>query len=67
MSNFTDFISSGGGGGTLYTIPITESTTWTPPYNGTAVIHCIGAGGAGGFDDNNNKTGGAREDTPKKQ
>lgn len=52
MSNFTDFIS-GGGGGTLYTIPITASTTWTPPYNGTAVIHCIGAGGSGGSDISN--------------
>lgn len=50
MSNFTDFISSGGGG-TLYTIPITKSTTWTPPYNGTAVIHCIGAGGGGAGDE----------------
>jgi hypothetical protein len=58
MSNFTDFIS-GGGGGTLYTIPITASTTWTPPYNGTAVIHCIGAGGSGGTDQGNgNVTGG---------
>ncbi len=58
MSNFTDFIS-GGGGGTLYTIPITASTTWTPPYNGTAVIHCIGAGGSGGSDvSDGNVTGG---------
>ena len=57
MSNFTDFISSGGG--TLYTIPITASTTWTPPYDGTAVIHCIGAGGSGGSDASiGNVTGG---------
>ena len=29
------------------TIPITISQTWTPPLNGTAIIHCIGAGGGG--------------------
>ena len=37
----------------LPTIPITKSTTFTPPFNGTAVIHCIGAGGSGGSDENN--------------
>ena len=56
MSNFTDFISRGGG--TPYTIPITKSTTWTPPYNGTAVIHCIGAGGSGGTDNNTGNVSG---------
>ena len=45
MSNFTDFI--GGGGGSLFTVPITKSVTWTPPFNGTGVIHVIGAGGSG--------------------
>ena len=47
MSNLTDLISAGGGG-TLFTIPVTKSTTWTPPFDGTAVIHCIGAGASGG-------------------
>ena len=59
MSTLSGLISAGGGGGTLYTIPITASTTWTPPYNGTAVIHCIGAGGSGASDENaGNVTGG---------
>tara|TARA_R110002096_G_scaffold431452_1_gene646679 strand:+ start:21 stop:857 length:837 start_codon:yes stop_codon:yes gene_type:complete len=31
----------------LINIPITKSQTWTPPLNGTAVIHVIGAGGGG--------------------
>ena len=53
MSTLTGFISSGGGGGTLFTIPVTKSTTWTPPFDGTAVIHCIGAGGSGGCTTNN--------------
>jgi len=35
----------------LITIPITVSQTWTPPLNGTAVIHVIGAGGSGEVDD----------------
>jgi len=42
-----------GGGGTLFTIPITKSTTWTPPFDGTAVIHCIGAGGSGSTNTHN--------------
>ena len=49
MSNFTDFISSGGGGATVaFNVPITKSQTWTPPYNGVGTIHLIGAGGGGG-------------------
>ena len=56
MSNFTDFI--GGGGGTLFTIPVTKSTTWTPPFDGTAVIHCIGAGGSGSSNINANEEAG---------
>lgn len=43
---------------TLFTIPITASETFTPPFNGTAVIHCIGAGGSGACGDYNNGTGG---------
>ena len=27
----------------LWQIPLTYSQTWTPPANGTAMIHCIGA------------------------
>ena len=58
MSNLTDLISAGGGGGTLFTIPITKSTTWTPPFDGTAVIHCIGAGGSGATSQAQEKAGG---------
>jgi len=47
-----------GGGGTLFTIPVTKSTTWTPPFNGTAVIHCIGAGGGGATSQASEKAGG---------
>ena len=36
-------LGAAAGGGTLWQIPITYSQTWTPPANGTAVIHCIGA------------------------
>ena len=48
MATLSSLVSAGGGGGTLFTIPITKSKTWTPPFDGTAVIHCIGAGGSGG-------------------
>jgi len=58
MSNLTDLISAGGGGGTLFTIPVTKSTTWTPPVDGTAVIHCIGAGGSGATSQSIEKAGG---------
>ena len=43
----------------VLTIPIYYSQTWTPPYNGTGVIHCIGAGGAGRDDSTNTRSGGA--------
>ena len=43
----------------VLTIPIYSSQTWTPPYNGTGVIHCIGAGGAGRDDATNTRSGGA--------
>ena len=48
MSNFTDFIGGGGGGGPLPFYILHSSQTWTPPHNGTAMIHVIGAGGSGG-------------------
>ena len=57
MSNLTDLISAGGGG-TLFTIPVTKSTTWTPPFDGTAVIHVIGAGGSGATSQANELAGG---------
>jgi len=57
MSNFTDFISSGGGA-TLETVVLTKSQTWTPPVNGTGVIHVIG-GGASGNSNGGNNGGGA--------
>lgn len=52
MSNFTDFISSSGGGGGLYggvilEIPILDSQTWVPPRDGTVNIIAIGGGGSG--------------------
>ena len=53
MSNFTDFISSGGGGGlyggVLMEIPLSTSQTFVPPRNGTVNIICIGGGGGGGI------------------
>ena len=46
MSNFTDFISSGGGG-SFPTIFLHNSQTWVPPQDGNIMIHVIGAGGSG--------------------
>ena len=58
MSTLSGLISAGGGG-TLFTIPVTKSVTFTPPFNGTAVIHCIGGGASGGTDgQQQNCTGG---------
>ena len=52
MSNFTDFISSGGGGGLyggiLEEIVLNQSQTWVPHRNGTVAIYVVGAGGSGG-------------------
>ena len=58
MSNFKDFISSGGGGGAdklnLLTpasglkVIVRASMTYTPSADCTAVVTCIGAGGGGG-------------------
>ena len=48
MSNLTDLISTGGGGGSLpVNIALTESQTWVPPADGNICIHVIGAGGGG--------------------
>tara|TARA_B110000858_G_scaffold181818_1_gene220611 strand:+ start:393 stop:1154 length:762 start_codon:yes stop_codon:yes gene_type:complete len=58
MSNFSDFIGSSGGGAALETVILTKSQTWTPPVNGTGIIHVIGAG-ASGSADANFKAGGA--------
>ena len=67
MSNLTDLISAGGsGGGALFTIPVTKSTTWTPPFDGTAVIHVIGAGGSGAMATDNTLTGGGAGGYSKK-
>jgi hypothetical protein len=46
MSTLSGLISAGGGG-SLFNIWIYDSQTWTPPFNGTGVIHVIGAGGGG--------------------
>ena len=45
MSNFTDFISSGGGGGLPVNIVLGYSQTWVPPADGNICIHVVGAGG----------------------
>ncbi len=58
MSNFTDFISSGGGA-VLETIILTTSQTWTPPLNGTGLIHVIGAGASGTGNSSDMDNGGA--------
>ena len=46
MSNFTDFISSGGGGLPVNII-LGYSQTWVPPVDGNICIHVVGAGGGG--------------------
>ncbi len=46
MSNFSDFISSGGGA-SYPTIFLHTSQTWVPPQDGNIMIHVIGAGGSG--------------------
>ncbi len=45
VSNFSDFIS--GGGGSFPTIFLHNSQTWVPPQDGNIMIHVIGAGGSG--------------------
>ena len=47
MSNLTDLISAGGGGGSLPQIALTQSQTWVPPQDGNICIHVIAAGGGG--------------------
>ena len=47
MSNFTDFISGGGGSASFPTIFLHTSQTWVPPQDGNIMIHVIGAGGSG--------------------
>jgi len=47
MSNFTDFISSSGGGGLPVNIILGYSQTWVPPVDGNICIHVVGAGGGG--------------------
>ena len=60
MSNFTDFISSGGGGSASYpTIFLHTSQTWVPPQDGNIMIHVIGAGGSGFGGNTANCTSGA--------
>jgi len=50
MSNFTDFISGGGGGGSPFpTMVFQQSTTWACPVAMEAMVYVIGAGGSGAF------------------
>jgi len=59
MSNFTDFIS-GGGGGLPVNIILGYSQTWVPPVDGNICIHVVGAGGGGtGMANNLAYSGGA--------
>ena len=48
MSNFTDFISSGGAA-TFPTFFLYTSQTWVPPQDGNICIHVVGAGGSGSW------------------
>ena len=45
MSNFSDFIGGGGGGGLPVNIVLGYSQTWVPPADGNICIHVVGAGG----------------------
>jgi len=47
VSNFSDFIGSGGGSASFPTIFLHKSQTWIPPQDGNIMIHVIGAGGSG--------------------
>ena len=47
VSNFSDFIGSGGGSASFPTIFLHKSQTWVPPQDGNIMIHVIGAGGSG--------------------
>ena len=58
MATLSSLVSSGGGSATLETVILTKSQTWTPPVNGTGIIHVIGAGASGGGD-GNTRAGGA--------
>ena len=53
----------GGGGGSSAPLPvytfINSNTSWTPPYNGTAYVHVIGAGGNAKSGNGNKKGAGA--------
>lgn len=66
MSQLSQFLGGGGGGTILETIVLTTSQTWTPPFNGTARIHVIGAGASGassgGFNDSGAAGGYCRKD-----
>ena len=58
MSNFSDFIGGGGGGGLPVNIILGYSQTWVPPVDGNICIHVVGAGGGGTGTDGYNKSGG---------
>ena len=53
MSNFTDFISGGGGSASFPTIFLSKSQTWVPPQDGNIMIHVIGGGGSGSSSNSN--------------
>ena len=54
MSNFSDFIGGGGGGGLPVNIVLGHSQTWVPPVDGNICIHVVGAGGGATGVDNDN-------------
>jgi hypothetical protein len=58
MSNFSDFIGGGGGGGLPVNIVLGHSQTWVPPVDGNICIHVVGAGGGGLGTDGYNRGGG---------
>ena len=55
MSNLTDLISAGGGGGSPFPLMVfQQSQTWACPTAMEALVFVIGAGGSGAFNRSNN-------------
>ena len=57
MSNLTDLISAGGGGGSSFpTMVFQQSQTWACPSEMEAIVFVIGAGGSGAFNKSANSS-----------